>query len=339
MKSGISLAVISCFLVGLLVANSIAAADTQPAGQQLRFFYIGNSVTDQLDYNAFAAMAKTRGHDINWARHMIPGAPLCWLWEHEDGFTTKPYGSGRQALANYPWDVITLQPFDRGLHDGSADKPEGDVDIAQGYIDLAVKKNPDVQVYIYQRWPRISQHQHGFNFDKDAYKNASGVVDLSKLQGIDDFSDRWQAHYEPKKWNLGEESHDYFDKLTVALREKNPNMKKPVRIIPVGDVMNELHQMMKAGKVPGYTSIFQVYADGIHLNETGRFIIGCTFYATIFKDNPHDLSGVPYKITDARLAGIIQDTAWKIVQANQYSGVAKEVPATKPGGVKANTAN
>jgi hypothetical protein len=86
--------------------------------------------------------------------------------------------------------------------------------------------------------------------------------------------------------------------------------------------MNELHQEMKAGKVPGYTSILQVYADGIHLNEVGRFIIGCTFYATIFKDDPHGLSGVPYKVTDAALISTIQDAVWKVVGANALDGVA-----------------
>jgi hypothetical protein len=66
----------------------------------------------------------------------------------------------------------------------------------------------------------------------------------------------------------------------------------------------------------------QVYADGIHLNEVGRFIIGCTFYATIFKDDPHGLSGAAYKVTDAALINTIQDVAWKIVRANALDGVA-----------------
>jgi hypothetical protein len=317
-------------LGGLLICNPAIAADTPAANKPLRIFYIGNSVTDQLDYTAFAAMAATRGHDILWARHMIPGAPLFYMWEHEDGFETKPFGSSRNALANYPWDVITLEPFDREFHDGTADKPEGDLDIAQRYIDLASKLSPDAQFYIYSRWPRISRNNHGFKFDKDAYKNASGEIDLSKIDGVDDYTDRWLTTYVPRRWSLKEESRDYFQKLTLAIRQQNPHMAKPVLLIPVGDVMNELHQEMKAGKVPGYTSIYQVYADGIHLNPVGRYIIGCTFYATIFKDKPRNLSSAAYHISDATVAGIIQDAAWKVVSTNPYAGVTAELPTTNP---------
>jgi hypothetical protein len=318
---------VAALSASLFVMSGIARAadDAAPA---TRIFFIGNSVTDQVSYDAFAAIAKDHGHPVEYGRHMIPGAPLVWLWTHEDGFKGK-YGSGREALANYQWDVITLQPFDRGLHDGTADKPEGDLDICQLYINTAKPRSPDAQVYIYERWPRICKNGRGFNFDKDAYKDATGQIDLRKVDGVDDFSKLWSRTYGLRKWDGSEESRDYFEKLTLALRKQNPDMKKTVKLIPVGDVMNELHQMMQAGKVPGYTSIFQMYADGIHLNETGRYIVGCTFYATIFKADPHGLPSEPYKVKDTSIVPVIQDVVWKTVQENKLAGIATD-PTTHP---------
>jgi hypothetical protein len=176
----------------LFLVAAIAHAEGPTHSQPTRIFFIGNSVTDQVDYNAFAAMSKEHSHPILFGRHMIPGSPLFYLWENQQGgFQTKPFGGSRNALANYPWDVITLQPFDRGLHGGTADKPEGDLDICQLYINTAAKMSPDAQFYIYERWPRICRKGHGFTFDKNAYKDATGQIDLSKIDNINDFSDLW----------------------------------------------------------------------------------------------------------------------------------------------------
>jgi hypothetical protein len=47
---------------------------------------------------------------------MIPGAPLSWLWEHpKDGFMEEPFQLYSKALPEFPWDVLSLQPFARHL--------------------------------------------------------------------------------------------------------------------------------------------------------------------------------------------------------------------------------
>jgi hypothetical protein len=58
----------------------------------------------------------------------------------------------------------------------------------------------------------------------------------------------------------------------------------------VGDVLLELDARMKAGKLPGYTEIAQVYVDGIHFNNVGSYVVGTTFYATLFRDDPRGLT-------------------------------------------------
>jgi hypothetical protein len=225
---------------------------------------------------------------------MIPGAPLQWIWEHpKDGFQEQPFGHYPNALANYQWDVLSLQPFDRHLKG-----KDGDLTMAKNFIDLALPKSPDLQVYVYARWPR---------------------------RGRDDFDTAWLKKY-TGGWDGTNETKDYFERLTVELRKAYPKMKKPILMVPVGHVMYELNQRMRAGEVPSYKQIKEIYVDGIHLNNVGSYIVGCTFFATLYNENPKGLPGEPYKVTDPRLAEVIQETVWKVVSTNELAGVAKPKP-------------
>jgi len=99
----------------------------------------------------------------------------------------------------------------------------------------------------------------------------------------------------------------------------------------LGHVMYELNQRMKAGQVPGYTHIKQLFADGIHLNNVGSYVVGCTYFATLYKESPKGLPGEPYKVTDPKLAEVIQETVWNVVSTNELAGVAAtEVSTKKP---------
>jgi hypothetical protein len=265
-----------------------ALADDQ-APKTLRVYFVGNSVTDTINYRGLTELAKNRGYTQVWGRHMIPGAPLQWIWQHpKDGFQEQSFGHYPTALANFQWDVLNLQPFDRHL-----DGKDGDIVMAKNFIDLALPKSPDLQVYVYARWPR---------------------------QGKDDFDTAWLKKY-TGGWDNTNETTDYFERLTLELRKAYPKLKKPILMVPVGHVMYELNQRMKAGQVPGYTDIKQLFADGIHLNNVGSYVVGCTFFATFYKENPKGLPGAPYKVEDAKLAGIIQDAVWKVVSTHELAGV------------------
>jgi hypothetical protein len=93
--------------------------------------------------------------------------------------------------------------------------------------------------------------------------------------------------------------------------------------------MYELNQQMKAGRVPGFNHIKEIYADGIHLNNVGAYIVGCTYYATLYRENPKGLQLAPYKVEDAKLAGIIQEAVWKVVSTNELAGVSVTATGSK----------
>jgi hypothetical protein len=73
-------------------------------------YHIGNSWTDQAC--GMHDIAKARGTPTTWGRHMIPGAPLEWIWDHPDQGFQKPCGYAT-SLPERAWDVVVLQPWDR----------------------------------------------------------------------------------------------------------------------------------------------------------------------------------------------------------------------------------
>ena len=288
------------FSVTIVAVCTCIMACPPVVADSLRVYHIGNSVTDTIRYPAFQKAAQAAGHTYIFGRHMIPGAPLSWIWDHPDsGFMEEPFGYYPKALSGYEWDVLTLQPFDR-LLEGSEDS---DLYTAKRFIDLALSKNPQVTVYIYSRWPR---------------KNEDGSLD---------YEAKWLRKY-TGGWDNSDETRDYFEKLLRRLRQMYPAMRSRLFLVPVGDVMLELHRKMKRGEVPGYTDIAQVYADGIHLNDVGSYIVGCTFFATLYRQPPTRFSAQPYGVQDAALVKKIQDTVWQVVRVHPLAGVTRTKGAT-----------
>jgi hypothetical protein len=292
-----------CLLLALALVTMPAPADEpsprltaqEPeAAKTLRVYFVGNSVTDTINYRGLEALAKSRGYKHVWGRHMIPGAPLQWIWQHPDqGFQEQPYGHYPTALTKYQWDALCLQPFDRHIKGD-----QGDIVMAKNFITMALTKSPVLQVYIYARWPRK---------DKD---------------GSLDYGEKWLRKY-TGGWDGTNETKDYFERLTLELRKACPKLKKPVLMVPVGHVMYELDQQMEAGKMPGFTNIGQVYKDGIHLNNVGSYIVACSFFATLYGEHPEKLTTAPYGDIDPKVAEVIHDVVWKVVSTHELAGLRK----------------
>ena len=266
------------------------------AGEE-RVYFIGNSVTDTVNYGGFKAMGEARSVRVTWARHMIPGAPLDWLWSHQgEGFSDKPYGTSRPAVTDFAWDHITLQPFDRQI--------DGDRTVITEVVALQLAKNPDCRFWIYQRWPRMQDiNGKSLQFDKDDYDPAKGrlAIDLARIKP-------WKELYNRPHtggWDNSNESRDYFTKLLTAVRTAEP--KAAFRLIPVGDVMAELDARLLAGQVAGWSTVWQVYKDGIHLGPTGSYLCGATFATTLLGLEPKDLPTQAYGAVDPLLVPVIQD--------------------------------
>ena len=78
------------------------------------------------------------------------------------------------------------------------------------YAELAAARSPDVQIYLYARWPRITSGGKALKFDKNDYDPAKPGrgADLSK---VDPFERAGLARY-TGGWDTSNELRDYFER-------------------------------------------------------------------------------------------------------------------------------
>lgn len=286
--------------LALITAGAAPRLGAAPQAQEKRVYMIGNSLTDQVLYDAFQRLAESRGHKHIWGRSMTPGAPISWHWANKPSFTQGPFGDFRKAFAEYQWDAVTLQPFSSfGV----------ELDAAKKMVDLVKVKSPQAQVYVYSQWMGSTKG------DFDALFTLRQEKPSTSTQGI----------------------RQFYELFLADLAAANPDMKAP-RLIPAGHALYLFNQKIQAGQVPGLTSIWEIYNDGIHLGNIGCYFVACSFYATIYGDSP---VGLPYddynrerhgrgdRAFTPELARIIQETVWETVTGHAaLTGVS--APETPP---------
>jgi hypothetical protein len=269
----------------LVAASVLLSAPDADAKDPVAIYHVGNSLTDQA--YGMHDIASARGQETKFGRHMIPGAPLQWLWDHRsEGFRApdakKP---ADETLRNSKWDALILQPFGRS--------PENSIEYGAHYAAAAYAGNPDCQVFVFANYPEIGKQQE----KKDKWEQ------------------RWLADDDRK-------SRANFKKVAAGLSAKFPD-RKPVKVIPVGEVMYRLHLRMKDDRVPGFRHIADLYADGVHLNAEGKYLEAVTHYAAVFQKDPHDciISGLrfwkgPYGV-DKAFAEVVWDVVAEVTRVDE----------------------
>ncbi len=274
----------------------------------LRVYFVGNSVTENLKPKAFEGIVNAADMKITWGWNVIYGQALSYIWTHSgEGFIEPPYNGFENALTNYQWDAMTLQPYQRKIG-----KSDGDLASALKFLNLAVEKSPDIQPYIYQRWPRLPE----------------GVAPTANA-----WDSLWLRAYEPEN-AARYDSRDFFEKLTDSIRSHQEDTKECL-MIPVGEVMYRLNQEMAGGNMPGYTNIWEVYYDDIHMKGVGSYIIAATFYATLYQSDPRGIS-VPgfYGFLNPEQRATLQQVIYETITdysdsiGKNWSGVEKIINAS-----------
>lgn len=267
--------------LGQVALATLASGAIAAPAAAASIYYIGNSLTDTIHYDAFADIVATQLDEPQpWGRHVIPGAPLDWILEHPNsGFQEPPYGYYPAALSRHRWDFLSLQPYDRQL--------ESDLDAITRYVELARAQNPDVQILIHGRWPR-------------------------RDDAATDYATLWERPY-TGEWDRSFETRDYLETLTQALQAANLGIRDPI-LVPIGEVMYALDQQMQQGAVPGYRTIFDVYDDASHLNAAGQYLATMTYLAVMYDVHPETLDGSAIAPLDAPTKQAFDDTIWQVVQ-------------------------
>lgn len=294
----------------LAFTGAVASMTASTHAVSVRAYHIGNSVTDTLRYNGVTKLAQQDGNVYTFGKHISPGTTLSRIWNSTSTtsaqYSVSPFGTYRNALRNYAWDAVTLQPFDSALLGTS-----GDLQMFKNFINYTTPKSPNAQFYVYSRWPRKT-------------KNSAGQL-------VIDYQKKWVQTYNydttTSTSKYENETKGYFVRLLNRINAEKPAaLKKKVLMVPVGDVMFEVDKRMRAGRIPGYSNIGQLYTDHIHLNHAGSYIVGLTFYSTMYRDNPIG-SAVPSNWNEARLTSTqkrqFQEAVWSVVSTHPYSGVTQ----------------
>ncbi len=275
-------------------------------------FRVGNSLTDGLVWpsgpwkrDCFIPYIESGGKSlsaIDGATHA--GAPLAWTWNREP--------DSYQGLITNRWDILVLQTYGRMFYDDQYPEntnhlyPWGSVTNAVNFIQLAVEKNPEVQVYIYSHWPQPKDHWRYNQYlswtnpaTGSLYTCEEAAAKRAAARAAFDYAAECTVPY--TNWNdYSTHARDYYEQLIQELEKQNLSLNKPIRMIPAGDVLYALHQQMLNGQLPGYTNIVQVYQDVPHLRPgIGRLIMAATWYAALFQESPEGLDYTVYNGSDS----------------------------------------
>ena len=73
-------------LIAVLVAALLACtASAAPGGQTLRAYFVGNSLTNQMDPASIGSMATSRGNTLVYGKHIDFGQALEQMWANPGG--------------------------------------------------------------------------------------------------------------------------------------------------------------------------------------------------------------------------------------------------------------
>jgi hypothetical protein len=290
--------------------------------QLVRSYHTGNSLTDTVD-GWLRPIAESGGHPLDFHRFTVPGAPTDWLWTHPgSGFGDTRF---EQALFAYaPFDHLVIQPFA-----GHGRSVENETLYGGNFYELCLKSSPGAKLWLYQQWPETkfgegwSKGTFPLGKDKAAWEKK---VALGPDETLTDGG--WQGIVMKKKnspvsWQEAVAYHSrYFEILREEMQRRFPG--KPIGIIPGGQALATLKEMMEAGKVPGLTDFFkECFSDGIHLTGKGRYLIGLVHYGCFFGESPEGkVSPLNSGLTEEQTK-ILQKIAWETVKNHPWAGVAK----------------
>lgn len=276
-----------------------------PGKQIVRAYHVGNSLTFKaLSYpyknwslNAYEerVLAFMEGRGVKYIPgwHVSWGASLPHIWNNPFKPAVANAGPLGKALVDYTWDVLTLQLWGADV--------EGDIAAATNLIAMGVAKNPDIQTYLVETW---------------VHKEKTLTPDYPTQ-----WNREWKAD---QKYGIPPIHCKAYASLVFSrLQKETATLRHPVRLIPIGTVLYELDKRMRAGEVPGFTRVEELYQDDVHLAENGNYVALETFYAVMMSKNPKGLPRTDLfpAVTDA-FAAIVQDTVWQVVTSLPETGVS-----------------
>ena len=343
--------------IGLLAATYALAGTGQH--KVMRVYHIGNSLTRSITLDRLHMLMDERGIDYQFGSQLLGGCSLARHWrtrrqgewtrnwesnkpagdtfepgEPDSDSLPKRFGPYDQALRDFQWDALVLQPVGNGTG--------AEFQAMQDFISFALEHGATKHVFLYSTWcgrPAI----------RDEAGRRTGVQSI-------DYQALWErtppGEDADEARSLRQARHEMMARVNAAFAGK---LEEPVRIIPMGEVFCELDKRLKAGQIPGLAELCAraperipgwdpqtgaaaganiLYADGIHPvanphldGNISNYTIALTHCAVLTGKSPMGLSGRAYGLDDeedATLIKALQGTVWDVVTNHPYAGIRQD---------------
>ena len=225
------------------------------------------------------------------------GANLNEHWEPDievKGFaesnTHVQFRDPHQALSDGSYDAFVVT---EAVEIKSAIKYSDPAYYLMKWATAAWAANPDTQVYFYETWHSLESEEGWlFRLDRD--------LDLY-----------WEGE---------------ILRRTLAYDA----VKRPIYMIPGGQVMAAATRAAQAGTLPGLSDADAFFKDDIHFNDIGAYLMALTHYAVLYGQSPVELphrlkkaDGTLMTELDATAAARLQEIVWQVVTDYLPTGVAR----------------
>ena len=279
------LALLFALVIGFAVRPGSAQAPKPPAGQ--RVFVTAHS------FHIFVAarlapLAKAAGiadHTLVGAQ-MIGGSKVIQHWDLPD-----EKNQAKRALSAGGVDVLTMSPIMTYTPDDGIDH----------YVELGAKNNPKMRCLIQQSWPGYDGWLPGERVATNEER------DTRSLDIVRTANRRFRVALEAQAAELNK-------KLG----------RQSVYIVPAGDAVQKLRELLAAGKAPGLTKQTDLFADPIgHGKEPVVALTTYCNFACIYGISPVgiNLKNPTLDNLSPDLDPLLRKIAWETVTGYPQSGV------------------
>ena len=279
----------------------------EPVGKGLRIFTIAHSFHSWLP-DWLREIAVSAGIDAPGIVGVssIGGSEIIQHWNVPD-----ERNQAKQALATGKVDVLTMSPkwrTDEGI---------------EKFAALAVEHNPNIRITVQEFWMPMDELQDFGELGKTlrTWKDPAPDPDQRK-------ENQNPAHFNvPTGTQLRNLHAPYFKRMDEHITALNKQFgKRALVIVPVGQAVIALRELVAAGKAPGIAKQSDLFRDKTgHPRAVICALAAYCHFAVIYQQSPVGLP-IPAQLAreynDPKLNRLLQEIAWDAVIHHPLSGIS-----------------
>lgn len=261
----------------------------------LRVIMSGHSLTDPIP-GPLTAMVRAAGGAASEGMKIdadtVPGSPIEHRWENRG---RSP--DSRQDIGNYDLLVLTERVPVR-----STMQWHGTKELALEWSDLAWTKGNGgrgAETVLYASWISVTSGPG----NKDEYDSEELVIPF-----------RERLELEMGSW---QEVADHVNRNRIS-------GSPPMRVIPGPMIMAAVYDAIAAQTAPGLEAMADLFADNIHVNDLGAFLIALAHFAVIYGRDPRSIPDLRGEARWPRgeQADWMKQLVWDVLRAYPDSGLS-----------------